>query len=140
MKKLFLIAACLTLVSGYAASNHSHSRTCPYTDNFYISKLSGTPITIRSLKSDGSVAVQQESPALFFASCANNADTYSGNIYLTVANTSGGSCKLTILDGPFVMDPTVTATNCQGGLQFNGIDHSYGTFDYTLKFGQGQSS
>ena len=132
MKKISILAiACLSLaaLSAQAAQSTGKSGSCPFTDNFHISGA-----TLQQLASDGNLAVQQKSPTNFTDTCANNQSANAGNIYLTVNNTAGGSCKLTILDGPYEMNPSITSSACQGGLQFGGMDHAYGTYDYNLKF------
>jgi len=132
MKKIsLLVIGCLNLfiLSAHAAQTSQKLGDCPFTDNFYIAGAK-----IQQLTSDGNLKVQQQSSSYFTASCANNESANSGNAYLTVNKNSSGSCKLTIKDGPFEMNPAVTSANCQGGLQFGGMDHAYGTYDYNLKF------
>lgn len=128
MKKvLFLLLVSISFAS-LAAGTLTKVSLCPFTDTFDI-----TGATIQKLSADGNLVVHQVNSTEFTDGCANNDATYDGNIYLTVAYKKG-FCSLTIVDGPFEQNPYVSNSSCKGGMQFNGIDHQTGTYQYTLKF------
>ena len=104
---------------------------CPFTDHFSIS--ASPAITILGLEYDGNVSGMISDATHFDLYCKDNSSTKNGNAYLIVG-TEKNQCKLTILDGPFEMNPTVSNIHCTGNLKYAGIDHELGTYRYKLKF------
>lgn len=131
MKRLFITTlAVLIAVSASAASTTQKPKMpqqCPFTDNFY---LAGA--TIQNL-SGSNLTVTKIDPTYFTTGCYNNIGN-DGYAYLTAVGSNGSLCNLTIEDGPYEQNPIVVSSNCQGNMQFAGMDHSYGTYDYSLKF------
>ena len=134
MKKLsiaILTILSVACVSAEAATNKQDLRICPFQDNFSI--FYGTYITGISVQ--GYLAVNQQSPTQFSTSCPNNASTSDNAGTVTLNVTNGiGSCQLQIEDGPWMMNPIVTSSSCSNGIQYSGMDHSWGTYSYTLNF------
>lgn len=87
---------------------------------------------IQSLRASGNLKVNQQNNTVFTAQCGNDADADSGQVFLTVNSTSG-ACHLTILDGPYKMNPSITSSYCDGKMQFSGVAHR-SMYDYTLNF------
>ncbi len=143
MKNLKLItsviitATALTMAGSVSAKTQLNTsakpplQSCPFTDTFSI-----TDTTISSLSNDGNIATNKLNQTQFTTGCKNNTSPgwSDGSAYLSVIDGHGGLCKVVIDDGPYEMNPSIASTNCSGGLQYTGMDHSYGTYSYTLKF------
>jgi hypothetical protein len=108
------------------------AQVCPFVDHFTISNNSNNNTMIQSLRASGNLKVNQQNNTVFTAQCGNDADADSGQVFLTVNSTSG-ACHLTILDGPYKMNPSITSSYCDGKMQFSGVAHR-SMYDYTLNF------
>lgn len=128
MKKIFLIA----LLSSIALNAYADNLICPFTDYFEISTPPG--YTITSISSADNVVVEQQGPLNFVTHCKDSGSTKSGKVYVTIASNDCDLCTLHITDGPYEMNPTVNFSSCVGRLTFNGTDHVWGTYTYTLRF------
>jgi hypothetical protein len=131
MKKLsFAILALLSLVcvGAEAKQNTAKLQACPFTDTFDISGG-----IIGGVSASGNLSVKYINSTEFTAGCANNQSSDNGDIHLAVYS-QGGSCNLDIQDGPYMWDPNIVNTQCQGSMKFSGMDHQLGTFQYTLRF------
>jgi hypothetical protein len=135
MRKYLIIALSFACFAATAQTAQSKLGTCPFTDNFSIVDMSHpNDAVIQALSSSGNIAVSLHSFTSFTTSCGNNASANDGNAYVTVANSTGGICYLTILDGPYEMNPSVTSVNCLGNLIYSGIGHQYASYSYQLNF------
>lgn len=137
MKKLFIFLFALICISSIANASQSKLGSCPFTDNFNIKDQTHPKVgdvIIQSLSSTDNLSVSLTSYTTFNTGCANNSSSASGTAYLSLSNSTGGTCALTISDGPYDMNPSVTSANCLGSLKYAGMDHVYSSYNYTLKF------
>ena len=112
---------------------HAKSFSCPFSDYFALSvpgsaKIIGTP----SVK--GNLRITQQSDIFFMLSCGDDRDSGAGDLSIDIGYDDANKCSLGIHDGPYVMNPSITYVNCQGKMKYDGIDHVYGSYNYTLKF------
>jgi len=128
MKKFLLIGSILSCVATNAIAK---PQLCPFTDYFVINAPSGTIIT--SLTNSGNINVSVTDPTTFITYCKENT-MESGYATVTVVENTNSSCTLKIQDGPYVMNPVVNSINCSGNLRYDRMDHTTGTYTYTLKF------
>lgn len=130
IKKLMVFSSLIacSLVAGQVSAK---PMICPFTDYFTIDAPYDD--IVRDLSADGNINVSLSSDTAFTTSCKSIWSTGSGNAYLVVGS-SAHVCHLTILDGPYENNPTVTNVTCTDGLQYAGMDHSKGSYNYTLKF------
>lgn len=127
MKKIILgCIAALSLTNAIA-----QPQICPFMDRFTIS--APTAVAITGLEFEGNLSGIIADATHFELFCKDNSSTKNGHAYLSVG-TDANHCKLTIADGPFEMNPSVTSINCTGNLNYVGIDHELGTYRYKLKF------
>ncbi len=129
IKKSLLVSSVLALTISTAAV--AQPLICPFTDHFTIQ--GPAPTLIKDLSTDGNINATIINEAYFTTSCKSNTSTSSGHAYVTVAHNDG-SCLLTILDGPYESNPTVTSIVCTGNFRYVGMDHTKGSYNYTLKF------
>ena len=101
---------------------------CPFTDYFNV-----IGANVRDLLTDGNLNGKITDNNNFTTSCKSNSSTGSGHAYVAITNGTE-ICYLTILDGPFENNPSIMSANCSAGLRYTGMDHSKGTYTYTLKF------
>lgn len=131
MKRLILTTlTSLSLLCVFSGVAFSRPLACPFTDTFYI-----TGGSIKTLNVAGNLKISQISSTKFTDGCADGKLANDGTISLAVIGSSAqNNCQLTIVDGPFEWNPSVTDSHCEGNLQYSGIDHTTGTYSYTLKF------
>ncbi len=130
MKKLICVASLVSVFNFSPAI--AQPLICPFNDYFTINSLD--QVMISSLSSDGNVIANKIDPYKFIASCKSTTSTSSGNVYVTVKLDDSNLCTLHIVDGPYEMNPNIIFVNCVGRLKFSGMDHVWGTYQYTLKF------
>lgn len=131
MKKKLMLIGSLFLCGFVATEVAAQPLICPFTDFFTIQGSSDT--VIKNLVTDGNLNGTLTNETHFTTSCKSNSSTGNGHVYLTVGRGSA-VCDLIILDGPFESNPRVENSYCVGGLQYSGMDHAKGTYNYTLKF------
>lgn len=125
-----VITGCLTM---NAAAN-----VCPFTDHFVIE--STVPIYVINASTKGNLSYEQITANYFRLSCGSTSSTAGGDLYLEVGLNNSQKCSLVIHDGPYVMNPAITDIYCGGAngtLHFMGLDHPFGSYNYTLKFAGG---
>ncbi len=130
MKKAFLISS--LLACGMLTAAHAQPQICPFQDQFIIMAPTGN--LIKRLNSDGNVYANITDATHFSIFCKDRTNRNPGHAYVTVGTDPANYCNLSILDGPFEMNPSVVSINCGGSLHYAGIDHEYGTYLYTLNF------
>jgi hypothetical protein len=110
-----------------------HTQFCNFTDHFTANLPEGAQIT--RLWADGGVAVTQNAYNQF--DIADNGSCQAGSVHLTVKLADGdsyGVSSLEIDDGPLAMNPTIPNITNSGDLQFSGMQHPFGTYQYNLMF------
>jgi hypothetical protein len=121
------------MLSSISFTSHAKSLKCPFTDNFTINGPAYTQIL--SVNVQGNLRYTQLSNNFFTLSCGTSNKGDSGEILIDIGMNNNNKCVLAIHDGPYDMNPTVTSINCNGSmLAFAGVEHQWGTYDYTLKF------
>lgn len=105
---------------------------CPFADYFALNipdnaKILNTP----SIK--GSLTYTKLSDVFFQLSCGDS-NFSSGDLTIDLGFDNDNKCNLVIHDGPYVISPTVTLVKCDGNFKYDGMEHVYGTYNYTLKF------
>lgn len=134
MKKIKLLSTCFAAtLFALSLSSNANAMICPFTDYFAIDiptngKILNYPYVL------GNLRFEKQTDTFFQLSCNNNSDTSSGDLYIDVGINQYNMCTLTVHDGPYVNNPEVTNVICTGNLNFNGIDHVWGSKSYKLKF------
>lgn len=107
---------------------------CPFTDKFTVASPATTKIL--NAKTEGNLRYIQQSDTYFTLSCGDDHIGSSGDLFINIGYDNENHCKLKIHDGPYEMNPSVTEVSCIGTKKYTyiGMDHPYGTYDYTLKF------
>jgi hypothetical protein len=129
---LTALSACAALMMMPAANAKT---VCPFTDHFFIQ--APLPLTILKQETEGNLAFTQMTPTYFRLSCSDIRDVRGGLAFVTIGMDQNIQCKLTIKDGPYEMNPTVTEVYCGGPgskISYIGMDHPFASHDYTLKF------
>lgn len=129
IKKSLFISSILAF--GISANAVAQPLICPFTDHFTIQ--GPTPTLIKNLSTDGNLNATIINDSYFTTSCKSNTSTSNGHVYLTVTHNTD-SCNLTILDGPYESNPSITNVDCPGGFRYTGMEHVKGSYNYTLKF------
>lgn len=106
--------------------------TCPFTDYFAISSPNNAQIVGQPIAT-GNLSYAALSNAFFSLSCGNNSSSESGNLAISIGKDENNKCDLTIHDGPYEWNPSVTDIYCIGTAQYMGMDHKTGSYNYTLK-------
>lgn len=130
-----LIASLSTFVALASISSSAFAMVCPFTDHFSIQ--APLPLEIMSFQTGGNLAYAQLTPTKFDLSCKDNKTSQGGDVFMVIGMQEDLSCKFTLHDSPFEMNPTVTFMDCggsKGRLFYLGMDHRIGSYDYTLKF------
>jgi hypothetical protein len=130
IKKLIIIGSVL-LSSLTTTQVLARPLMCPFTDFFSIQGSADT--VIKNLLTDGNLSGDISNDTHFTTFCKSYTSTGSGHAYLTV-NRGASVCDLTILDGPFESNPSIVEVKCLGSLQYIGMDHPKGSYNYTIKF------
>lgn len=130
IKQLLPLASVILL--SMSCASHAKSLVCPFNDYFTLS-MPGNGTIIGTPTVTGNLKYTQQGSNFFILSCGNNDDRGSGDLSISVGYNDENLCKLSIHDGPYVMNPSVDA-NCQGYIKYDGMDHVYGSYNYTLKF------
>jgi hypothetical protein len=128
---LALAAACGVFIAAAPA----HATVCPFTDHFKIQ--APLPLHIMSAATDNNLLYNQINYDYFTLSCPSVRQTESGNVFLVIGMSDNLKCSLTIHDGPYEMNPSVTMVSCDipnNRISFVGMDHAYGSYNYILKF------
>lgn len=125
MKKGLLLAlSTLFIANAQAASWYG------YKDYFHLSNSSHPALYIVSGYSDSDVFLEFVGPRSFVIR-----DGYQGNAgyaHVTVAYDTAHWCVLDIKDGPFMMNPTISAS-CNG-MAYLGTDYDgFGSYSYSIK-------
>jgi hypothetical protein len=123
---LMVALSCASMAQ--AAESKVKLRGNGFQDNF---SLVGASIS--SLQTDGNLRIASQSGGSFVVSDRDPNVGNGGSVTLRASNKFG-ACELVIEDGAFQMNPTVVAVNCMNGLTYAGMDHPYGSYQYTLKF------
>lgn len=132
MKKILAaVSACAALM---LMTNASAKMICPFVDHFFID--SPVPLHVISAATDGNLSYTQMDTNYFRLSCLDNRTTSGGNLTIQVGLNDKSRCMLTIQDGPYQMNPSVTSVTCNpnGTIFYRGMDHVFGSHEYTLKF------
>lgn len=125
-------AVIIALLSSLPVISHAKTLTCPFSDRFTVSAPAQTKVL--SATTQGNIHYTQKSDIYFALSCADDSSRSSGDLLIKIGTDSNNQCSLTIHDGPFEMNPSVTNVWCNGKMDYFGVDHQRGTYDYTLKF------
>lgn len=136
MKKwsLVLAATVLTLsaqAETTAKSNHN-LKQCGWVDTYDIAAPIGTQIL--SLQASGIKAVKVSNNQFLLeddGSCSPQ-----GTAVAIIGFDSSHASTVTIQDGAYMFDPTISAVN-SGGFQYVTFNHSIGTYEYQLIFSSG---
>ncbi len=130
--KKILICASISLLTlpAFAKTNRL---SCPFTDYFAVSapglsKIINIPVI------QGNIKFTQQSDIFFTLSCGDDRSSDAGDLSIDVGYDDQNKCSLGIHDGPYAMNPSVTYVNCKGNIKYDGIDHVFGSYNYTLKF------
>lgn len=129
---LAAVSACATLMF---MPNANATAVCPFVDHFYIQ--APLPLHVISAATDGNLSFTQVDINRFSLSCQDIRMTNGGNLYVQIGMNDKSKCSLKIQDGPFEMNPSVTEVHCGGPastIYYIGMDHTFGSHDYTLKF------
>jgi len=132
-KKLALtaLAACLSL-----NALPSYAKTiCPFTDNFQIS--APLPLSVLDYETEGNLNLTMVNSSFFQLSCHDVRSRNDGNVYIQIGLNDDVKCSLTINDGPYTLNPSVSYVYCGGPggrIYYIGMDHPLGSYNYTLKF------
>lgn len=133
MKKLTL-SLFAAVISGCFTVN-AVANVCPFTDHFVIN--STIPVYVISATTTGNLAYDQISANYFRLSCADARQTSGGDLFIEIGVNNNVKCSLTLHDGPFVMNPSIADIYCGGAdgkLHFMGMEHPFGSYNYTLNF------
>jgi len=130
--KRFFACVSITLLSLPAAVN-AKSLSCPFTDYFAVSVPSIATI-INTPATKGNIHYTQESNTFFTLSCGDDRVSDTGDLSIDIGFDDNNKCSLVLHDGPYVMNPSVTYVSCKGTIKYDGIDHIFGSYNYTLKF------
>ena len=125
-------SACAALILMTSANA---TAVCPFTDNFFIA--APLPLHVISATTEGNLEFTQMGVNYFKLSCQDFRVTTGGNLYIQIGMNDNSKCSLKIQDGPYEMNPSVTEVNCGGTAStifYIGMDHAFGSHDYTLKF------
>lgn len=122
---------CLFFVlSGIAALNAHAESWCGYKDYFHLSSKAHPSIYVVSGYSESDVQLEFVGPRSFVIR-----DTYqcrAGYAHVTVAYDSANWCVLDIQDGPFMMNPQISAS-CNG-MRYLGVEYDgFGSYSYSIK-------
>ena len=133
-KKLAFVCASALVTLTTSASALT---VCPFRDHFNIS--APLPLEVLQVSTTGNVGIEQITPTKFDLGCQDNQATTAGDVNLVIGMKGNEdlSCDVSIHDGPYVMNPTVNYVSCgRSGnrLFFLGMEHRFGSYDYTLKF------
>lgn len=135
MQKKFALAvmtACATLTALPVANARN---VCPFVDHFMIE--APLPLRVLSAKTAGNLAYTQVNENYFRLSCLNIPSKVGGVAYLEIGMSDDLKCMLSIEDGPYNMNPSVTSIHCggpAGRIYYIGMEHPFGSYNYTLKF------
>ncbi len=133
MKRIKGFSAFLFLAVAPLAFSAKPTLICPFKDTFNLDVISPGRI-INTPFTTGNLAYMQESDTTFALSCASNVNYSAGDLYVDVGFDQGNKCTLTIHDGPLVMNPAVSYVNCIGNINYAGMSHVDGKYEYTLNF------
>lgn len=126
-----LIGIIVTLASIPIMSN-AKALSCPFNDSFSLNGPFNTYILSTSVQ--GNLKITQPDSTYFSLSCANDHESGSGDVFIDVGISDRNKCSLTIHDGPYEMNPSVSSVYCNSKIKYAGMDHVYGSYSYTLKF------
>jgi hypothetical protein len=134
-KKLALAAISTCFALMYMPVASATTTVCPFNDHFLLK----APVDLHVIRAtvDGNVNYEQLSPNYFRLSCQDNHSKAAGDVFIEVGVNNEVKCAITLHDGPYEMNPTVTMYTCAGPkdkLYYVGLEHSFGTYDYTIKF------
>lgn len=127
--------AALTACAGLTLMSSANAMICPFIDHFFIE--APVPLRIMNATTEGNLAFTPMSENYFRLSCQDFRSTSSGTLHVVIGMDNVNKCELSIKDGPYEMNPNVTGVFCGGAfgrLYYVGMDHPFGTHDYTLKF------
>ncbi len=134
MQKKLALTAVAALIS-LSALPVSAKTLCPFTDNFQIS--APLPLGVLDYEATGNINVSLVNNSYFQLSCRDIRSRDDGIVYIQIGLSDQVKCSLTINDGPYTMNPTVTYVYCGGPggrIYYTGMDHAFGSYTYTLKF------
>lgn len=133
LRKITLIFIGCFALSTFA--NSANAMVCPFTDHFSIQ--APLPLRIMTAKTGGNIKYDQLNTNNFTLSCADNKNAQGGDVIMTIGMQDDLKCNLTLHDGPYEMNPTITYVDCSpsgGRLFYVGMEHRFGSYDYTIKF------
>lgn len=133
MKMNRLIACASIALLSLPVMANAKTLSCPFTDYFALSVPSTAKI-INTPSIKGNLTYTQESDTFFTLSCGDDRVSDAGDLSIEIGLDDNNKCSLAVHDGPYVMNPTVTFVNCKGNIKYDGIDHIFGSYNYTLKF------
>lgn len=122
----------ITITFSMPLLSEAKTLSCPFTDSFSLNGPVGTYILNAS--SEGNLKITKPSSTYFSLSCGDDQKSNSGDVFVDIGISDNNKCSLTIHDGPYEMNPTVSTVYCNGKLKYAGMDHVYGSYTYTLKF------
>ncbi|MDA8561723.1 hypothetical protein N9L02_01250 [Gammaproteobacteria bacterium] len=128
MKKLFSLCT----FSIIFLNSFAQELICPFTDSFFID--APPQYTISSLTTDGNIISDTKTLLNFQLKCKSFTSTESGEAFLIISKNSTDLCTLHIIDGPYEMTPIISFIECVGNLKYASFKHSWGTYEYIIKF------
>jgi hypothetical protein len=133
--KIKLALAAISACAGLTLMTSANATICPFVDHFFID--SPVPVRVMNASTEGNLSYTQMGENYFRLGCQDYRSTSSGVLRIEIGMDHTTKCTLNLQDGPFEMNPSVTEVFCggtAGKLFYVGMDHPFGTHDYTLKF------
>lgn len=128
MNKWILLAASSLIMMNAHAKEQMY---CGYKDYFHLSEQSHPGIFVQQGFSEQDVILELVGPRSFIIR-DSNFYCRAGYAHVTVALDSNNWCVLDILDGPYMMHPTVAAS-CNGLRYVNTTYDGIGSYSYSIR-------
>ncbi len=128
MKKILATVLCFSALGGLSAYA-APLAGCEYTENMFVQGPVGSRVL--SLEASTIVAVKVSDTYFKIIGTCGKSD---GLVNVKVGMDDSHYVTLTIRDGQYMWNPEIINISPVGNYNYSGIDHSLGTYDYTLKF------
>jgi len=133
-KQLFTVISILGLISFMSVAT-AKPMVCPFTDIFQNHAPPGSKILGTTITNTGYIKAVQEGGINFDIVSTNcNVAPGDGTVTLVIGADTSNACKVTIHDGPYEADPSVTSVSCKGDYQYTGMSHQTLSYLYSLNF------
>lgn len=135
MIKKTLATAAILLVSINTFASTGKLGGCNFVDHMHISAPAGTKV-LSLTDNNGGAATRKVNDAEI--DIVDNCNLRNDPIMVTatIGTDDQHNAKVVIEDGQLIMNPSIVSSNSTGGYFYSGMDHPFGSYDYTLKFQQ----